>query len=281
MHLLHPIGASIAIGLGGESSRGLRMGWMGSLGGIGTILGAGFVWLFFDKADPQYRLGFLCAAACAGVGAVVYGLMHVPHLHQRRARLVWKKKFRLYYCLELFFGARKQIFITFGPWVLIMVYGEPATAIAGLFLVAAAIGIFFKPLVGLAIDRLGERWVLMIDGVVLSAVCLGYGYALEIMGGDMERARILACSCFVLDNLLFSLGSGRAIYASRLADSPQELTSTLAMGVSVNHIASMTIPSLAGALWMAQDHRAVFLVAAVMALVISGISSLVPGKKTA
>ena len=63
-----------------------------------------------------------------------------------------------------------------------------------------------------------------------------------------------------------------------LADTPQELTSTLAMGVSVNHIASMTIPALAGAIWVAFGYQRVFLAAAAMALLISGLSSLVPGK---
>ena len=155
----------------------------------------------------------------------------------------------------------------------------PATSIAGLLMTAAAIGVVFKPLAGAAIDRFGERAVLVADGLVLTVVCLGYGYALPLMGGDMERARGLACACFVADNLLFALGSGRAVYISRIADSPQELSSTLAMGVSTNHIVSMTIPIVAGTVWTLFGYERVFLSAAVLALVIAAFASRVPAHR--
>jgi len=155
MHLLQPVSQTLAIALGDESSRGRRLGRMGAMRSVGTIIGALFVYLVFDKVNPQYRLGFLCAAGAAGVGAMLYGLMHVPPTHQPRARLVFRGRYKLYYLLEFLFGARKQIFITFGPWVLIKVYGRPATSIAALLLVAAAIGLVFKPLSGWAIDRFG------------------------------------------------------------------------------------------------------------------------------
>lgn len=277
MHLLMPVGSSIAIGLSDSHNRGLRMGQMGAIGTVGMLLGSGFVWLSFGREAPPYALGFLCAGIAAGVGALLYGLLHIPHLHQPRSRLVVRRKFWLYYLLELFFGARKQIFITFGPLVLIRVYGEPAKTIAALMTIAGLIGVGFKPLVGMAIDRFGERVVLVADGLVLAMVCIGYGYARELTGDD-SSARLLVCVCFVLDNLLFSLGTGRAVYVSRLTDSPQELTSTLAVGISVNHAVSMSIPALAGAMWMRFGHGRVFLLAAVLAVAIALLASLVPGK---
>ena len=170
LHLLHPVVASVALTLSDKANRGKRMGQMGAIGTVGMVLGAGFVWLVFDRAAPQYRTGFLCAAMVGGVCGLIYGLMHIPHLHQPRAKLVVRKKYHLYYLLELLFGARKQIFITFGPWVLIKVYGEPATSIAGLFVTAALIGIVFKPLAGMAVDRFGERTIMVADGVILAGV---------------------------------------------------------------------------------------------------------------
>ena len=275
-HLLMPVGTSIALGLSNSKNRGLRLGQLRALATVGMILGSGFVWVVFEKAAPQYRLGFLCAAGLAAVAAVVYGVMHISHLHQPRARLVMRKKFWLYYVLEFLFGARKQIFLTFGPWVLIRIYGQPASGIAGLFMTAALIGVIFKPLVGLLIDRIGERVMMVIDGLVLVFVCLGYGYALRL--AEMETARVIACTCFVADNLLFSLGTARATYVSRLADSAQELTPTLSMGVSINHIASMLIPALAGGLWVKLGYESVFVAGAILALLISGMSWLVPAR---
>jgi len=275
MHLLQPVGSTVALALGDEGSRGRRLGQMGAIGTLGAIAGTGFVWVVFDQAAPQYRLGFVCSAVLACVAGLIYASLRIPGLRKPRARIVLRRRFWLYYVLELLFGARKQIFITFGPWVLIKAYGEPATSIAGLLMVAAVIGVVFKPLAGMAIDRFGERAVLVADGMVLALVCVGYGYALPLMGGDVERARVLACACFVADNLLFALGSGRAVYVSRLADSPQELSSTLAMGVSVNHIVSMTIPIVAGTVWTLFGYERVFLSAAALALIIAAFASRV------
>jgi len=280
LHLLQPVGSSIAIGLSDAATRGKRLGQQGSFEKVGVILGTGFVWLMYNKVKPQYQMGFLCAGGLAACASIVYSRMHIPHLHQPRARMVFRKKFMLYYLLELCFGARKQIFITFGPWVLIKIYGQPAASIAGLMMTTAVIGIFFKPIAGLAIDRFGERAVLVADALLLVFVCLGYGYAANWMGGA-EHARVLACACFIMDDLLFSLGTGRSVYASRLADNPQELTSTLAMGVSINHLVSMLIPTVAGLVWDHLGYQRVFLAAAILAFAISALAWHVPAKKKA
>ena len=274
-HLLQPVQSSIAIGLSDGGSRGKRIGQMGALGNIGALLGAGTVWLFADDVAPRYRMWFLGAAAAGTVAAMLYAGMHVPHLHQPRARLVFRRRYRLYYALELLFGARKQIFITFGPWVLIRVYGEAASGIAGLLMAGAIIGIVFKPISGWAIDRFGEGTVLVADGLVLAVVCIGYGYA-RTLSGDPSTALVIARGCFVTDNLLFALGAGRAVYLSRLTHSPQELTSSLAMGISINHIVSMIVPAIAGAVWVGFGYERVFAAAAVLAIAIAVVATRVP-----
>ena len=278
MHLLQPVTSSIAIGLSDEHNRGRYMGLIGMLDTTGVVLGTGFVWLMFDKTTPQYRLGFLCAAALGCLAAIAYGLMHVPGVHKPRARMVFRLKYRLYYLLELVFGARKQVFITFGPWVLIKVYHAPATSIAGLLMIGALIGIAFKPFVGWAIDHFGERTVMIADGTCLVFVCLGYGYAM-VLADNPDHARLIACACLIADNLLFALGTARAVYLSRIADTPQELTSTLAMGISINHIVSMSIPALAGAIWSTFGYETVFLGAAVLAVVQASLALFVPSKR--
>jgi MFS family permease len=278
MHLLQPVGASVAIALSEDGNRGKRMGQIGAIGTAGTVLGTGLIWMFLDQVEPQYRFAFICAGVLGVVAAGLYFLMHIPHLHQPRSRLVFRSRYRLYYVLEFLFGARKQIFITFGPWVLIKVYGESPSGIARLLMVAALIGIVFKPLAGVAIDRFGERAVMICDGVLLAGVCIGYGYALKFTG-DQAFAHTVACVCFVLDNLLFALGTSRAVYLSRLTDSPQEINSTLAMGISINHISSMTIPVVAGFIWMGFGYELVFAVAALLALGIAVVSTRVPRRK--
>ncbi|NLV46047.1 MAG: MFS transporter [Candidatus Hydrogenedentes bacterium] len=275
VHLLQPVGASIVIGLSGEHNRGARLGQAAAVSTIFTALGTGLVWLFMDRTAPQYQTTFLCAAGVFLCGGLFYALMHIPHLHQPRQRLVFRKAYRLYYLLEFLSGARKQIFLTFGPWVLIKVYGLPAPSIAGLLMVSCLIGIVFKPLAGMVMDYTGERVVMIAEGLVLVVVCLGYGYAQWLIA-DPGWARRLACCCFILDEMLFALGNARALYLSRLAPSPQELNSSLAMGVSINHVASMLIPTVAGAIWVGLGYERLFLGAAAFALVLAGVASLVP-----
>ena len=127
----------------------------------------------------------------------------------------------------------------------------------------------------MAMDYFGERVIMIAEGLVLVFVCLGYGYAQRIIP-DPAWALRLACCCFILDEMLFALGNARALYLSRMADSPQELNSSLAMGVSINHIASMLIPTVAGAIWVGLGYERLFLGAAAFALVLSAVATLVP-----
>ncbi len=278
MHLLQPVQGSISIALSEDGNRGRRLGQVGAFSTVGSILGTAFVWLTFHRDEPQYAMGFAVAAMVVFATAGLLWTMRLPQRPRPKARIVFRRKFWLYYVLELLFGARKQVFITFGPWVLVQVYGASPGSIAKLLLIASVIGIVFKPLAGVAIDRFGERAVLVADGILLAVVCAGYGYAFPLCGGDHEWAYLLAAACFVADNLLFALCTARTVYVSRHTSSPEELTSTLAMGVSINHIVSMTIPMVAGAIWIRFGYERVFLSAAGLALVTMAFASLLPRK---
>ncbi|MGI6139688.1 MAG: MFS transporter [Candidatus Hydrogenedentales bacterium] len=275
VHLLQPVSSSIVIGLSEAHNRGTRLGQAAAVSTTFTALGTGMVWFFMDRSAPQYSTTFFCAAAVFLCGGIIYSLMHIPHLHQPRQRLVFRPQYRLYYLLEFLSGARKQIFLTFGPWVLIKVYGLPAASIAGLLMLSCLIGIVFKPLAGMTMDFMGERFVMIGEGLVLIFVCLGYGYAPKLIP-DPTWARRLACSCFILDEMLFALGNARALYLSRLVPNLQELNSSLAMGISINHVASMVIPAIAGTIWVGLGYERLFLGAALFAVCLAIVASRVP-----
>ena len=142
-------------------------------------------------------------------------------------------------------------------------------------MVIAGIGnLAFRPWLGKMIDRFGERPILMLDGVALGLICLGYGYAEWLLGHD--TGRWLAYVCFVLDDMLFAVGDARTIYAARIAKSKEEITSTLALGVTIDHTVSMSIPALGGFAWIAWDYPTVFLGAAVVAVFVFITASRVP-----
>jgi len=62
MHLLQPVGASIVLALADKTNKGKRMGQVGAVGTAGTVLGTGVIWLFLDRTNPPYLLGFLGVA---------------------------------------------------------------------------------------------------------------------------------------------------------------------------------------------------------------------------
>ena len=64
--------------------------------------------------------------------------------------------------LEMFYGARKQVFFTFGPYVLILFYGANAATISLLFAVSAIVCFLTSPVVGRIIDKLPEMVLLVI-----------------------------------------------------------------------------------------------------------------------
>ena len=76
-------------------------------------------------------------------------------MDKAKRRFYFHRKYTKYYMLEMFYGARKQVFFTFGPYVLILFYGASASTISLLFAVSAVACFLTSPLVGRTIDRFG------------------------------------------------------------------------------------------------------------------------------
>ncbi len=278
VHLNMPVVSTITLASTPEGKRGRRLGQIEALTTCGFLLGAGIVWLVchFRPDTSKFSTIFVISSFAAALAAFAYSRLHLPELHQKRSRIVLHKKFSLYYWLEFLFGARKQVFLTFGPWVLIRVYGLETSQIAQLYIVSSLVGVGFKLIAGRAIDHFGERVILSIDAVMLVVVCLGYGYAKHYFAET--PAFYIASACFVVDHMLFSLSQARSVYVARISSNPSELTGTLSLGISINHIASMAIPSCAGLVWAAFGYEKVFLLATVLAAVVFVSVLMLPAK---
>jgi predicted MFS family arabinose efflux permease len=264
-HLLMPVTGTIVLSLAPRDRRAARMGQIGAAGMAATIVGSGVVWLGLQYFHLSYRGVFLVAMGGAVMATVfISRIRPLPARPGPRPKLVLKRRYSLYYLLNVFSGARKQVFITFAPWVLVNVYGEPAPTIAKLWIVASALGIFFQPQLGRLIDRLGERTILMADALMLIGVCLGYGFAQEL---PLAKPVHLVYICYVLDNVLFATGMARTTYIDKIAESESDIHASLSVGVSIDHAVSMSIPQLGGAVWMRYGYPYVFLGAAAMAAV--------------
>jgi MFS family permease len=264
-HLFMPVSNSIVVGLSNPGEVGRRLGKWSGINTAASLVGYLVVWAGFRYLGLDYRWTF-GAAGLVGLAAALclLGLRTTKTVRRQGPAIFFKKKYSLYYLLSVLFGARKQIFLTFGPWVLIKIFHQPVATFAMLGLIGTGLGIFFKPALGAAIDKVGERAVIMAESLTLVAICVGYGYA-DLFPPAV--ALVVAYACFVGDNLLFACLMARATYLNKIVDDRADLTPTLSMGVTVDHAVSMTIPFFAGLLWESMGYRYVFLVAAALAVI--------------
>jgi predicted MFS family arabinose efflux permease len=109
----------------------------------------------------------------------------------------------------------------------------------------------------------GERFVLMAGAGLLVAVCLGYGFADQLPLANPVR---LVYVCYVLDHVLFATAMARATYLAKIAESEEDIHATLALGVSIDHAVSMSIPTVGGIVWAKYGYPYVFLGAAAIAV---------------
>ena len=265
MHLAMVMEQSIVIESGGLRGAGRRLGWVAfwrtiaALVAALAILGIGRL---FDVGNRPY---FVAGAALSLAAAVLITVATRGHPSARgtRRRLRFERRFNRYYLLCALFGVRKQVFITFALWTLVTVYEQPLGTVALLWFLFSGAGLITQPLIGAVIDRVGPRLTLTVDALILLLVCLLYGFAEHLFSAGV--ALIVVGATYVLDHLLFFAGSARAVYAGSVASDRSDLSPTLSMGVTIDHVFSMTVPLAGGVLWKTLGYESVFVAAAVIA----------------
>ena len=268
-HLIMPIRQSIAIHNALPGKEGVAMGLARSAGNVGSVIGfymvtALFLGLGHLSPLPVFRLIFIIGAVFTLIALIFTFRLKSSEGHVKRRRLMFNRKFSRYYILEMFFGARKQVFMTFAPYVLILNYGASTQFIATLYGIFALGNIFMNPVMGRLVDVLGYRKILILDSGLLITLCLLYGYAHHLFSQPV--AFIVVSVVFVFDAMLFSAGIARAVYVRSLSNGQEELTGTLSTGISVNHLISVVIALLGGLLWEQLGMEVLFTSAAVFGL---------------
>ncbi|HEX2944756.1 MAG TPA: MFS transporter [Clostridia bacterium] len=263
-HMVMPITPVIGMDLSKQENYGARLGRYSAYNLFATIGGYAIVWLGFKFLGLTYQIAFVVAAVFYVLAALSMGLMKIKKPEHKKVKFVFRKKYTLYYILCIVNGARKQIFLTFAPWVLIQVFhvGPPVFAILGV--IVSVVSIMTRKIVGNAIDIKGERFVLSLEAVFLFVICLGYAFAGDIFGAGV--AVIIIAACYVIDNSMSAVEMARSTYVRKIAVDPADVMPTLSTGTSIDHVVSMSIPVLGGLLWTAFGYQTVFLAAAGIAV---------------
>ncbi len=237
-HNWMPLQSSLSMSLVPKSHSGRILGRMSAIGAFAGLGGMLLVTLLVN------RLGLRVFFALAG-GALVIGaasLLRIPPdvggEGSQTRKLVFRRRYWLYYVLIFFEGSRTQVFFAFASWVLAQFYGLDAQKLSLLLIVSGIVNLVGVPRMGALIDRLGERAVLLMSysGLAFSFI----GYAL------IHNVWILAL-LYISINFLVLSRVALDTYANRIA-LPGDLVPTLTAGVSVNHITSVSMSLLAGTL---------------------------------
>lgn len=277
-HLGGTMERCIILDRGAVSQAGARLGRVGFWSTLASLGAAGFVWCLRSVAGVEYETFLLVASSLAGLSmlSMIVAMRGVPGIRPKRLRLVVRKKFARYYALCALFGVRKQVFITFAIWVLVKIYEQPLEHIAILWTVTHVTNLFAQPWIGRLIDRFGPRRVLTVDAVLLVAVCVMYGYSERLFPPGV--ALVVVSLFYILDHILFFAGSARAVYASSVSDDADETAATLSLGITIDHIFSMSVPFVGGLIWVNLGYELVFVftggIALLSALVAFGVPDL-------
>jgi len=246
----------------------LILGRLRSIGAI-TNIAVGAV-LFGAAYVFDYKEMFL------GLGAVtvlvaLWALARDPsdaNIPPQRKKMVFRKRYWLFYVLTFLSGARRQIFVSFAVFLLVKKFSFSLQEITILFMVNNAINALASPLIGKAINRYGERAVMTVEYVTLIAVFLTYAYA---------ESKAVVAAMYIVDHLVFNFAIAIRTFFQKIAD-PKDIAPSMAVGFTINHIAAVVIPLAGGALWML-SYQAVFIGGAALALASLVMSQFIGGKK--
>lgn len=256
-HLFMPLASTIGMELARAGQAGRRLGQLNAVRNLATILGSFLVFVGFKYLGFSFRLTFTLAAIILVAAAALMFSMTPEKTTSPKTYLTLHREYRLYYLLAILAGSRKQLFITFAPWVLVTIFRQPTQIIATLLTIGGVIGILFQPVLGMAIDRFGERLVLASEALILIFVCFGYGFSKSLL--PEGTAFLVVCACYLLDQMIFAVSMARSTYMKKIALQPEHVQPTLTAGVTIDHVFSILAALVGGFLWNQFGFQYVFL----------------------
>ncbi len=278
-HLFMPVQDSIGMNLVSKGRLGTRMGQFKGVTTAFQMTAAilvffGFRFGFFSFTTSVKWVFVISAVLLSAVLLTLAALdrrVRRQNLTHERLRFVLRKEYRLYYTLVIMFGVQKQIMLVYGPWVLIELLGKRADTLAVLGIIGAFMGIFFMPALGRAMDRFGIKAMLFADALSFIGVYILYGL---IAGGYVSGALptvgwgvFLAYAILIIDRMSTQMGIIRTVYLRTIAVHPSDVTPTLSLGLSMDHIVSILCAYAGGVVWTVWGPQYIFYLAATLSLV--------------
>ncbi|ACN16432.1 putative permease of the major facilitator superfamily [Desulforapulum autotrophicum HRM2] len=215
-----------------------------------------FIWVISDYLSIQ-TIFFIIGSVVILIGLYSYTRKPVDKaLPVQHKKLILRKKYWLFYVLNLLSGARRQIFMVFSVFLLVQKYHFSVAYISTLFVVNNIITYFLSPVVGRAINRYGERTMLTVEYTGLFLVFMGYA---------LVENQYFATGMYLADNLFFSFVIAINSFFRKQAD-PKDIAPSMSVGFTINHLTAVILPVVGGFLWTI-NWRIPFFASAVLALI--------------
>ncbi|MDH3620684.1 MAG: MFS transporter [Gammaproteobacteria bacterium] len=240
-----------------------------SVGAVTSLAVYAILWVMLAPLGIDYVWLFLLAGGicCALAVFMRIGFPEFGGEHKQKQTLVLKKRYWLFYALQFFSGARRQIFMVFAAFLMVEKFGYSAAQVTTLFLINYVFNWLFAERIGGLIGRIGERKALTIEYTGLIVVFTAYAF--------VENPYVGA-ALYVIDHMFFALAIAIKTYFQKIA-SPEDIASTAGVSFTINHIAAVVIPAALGLVWVV-SHSAVFLVGTGFAICSLLLSQNIPAR---
>ena len=245
----------------------VKMGNLVAVSSGAALLSYAWAWLAIEYMQFNLQQTMLIGGGVTVILALVVATLFPIYRVgvEQHKRLVFRKRYMLYYALTFMGGARRQIFFVFAVLLLVEKFHFSAQEVALVFLLNGAVNMWLAPKIGQFVARFGERISLQLEYIGLIVVFSAYGWV------DSVPA---AVGLYVLDNILFAMAIAQSSYIKKIAD-PADMASTAGVSFTINHIAAVILPAVLGVLWL-WSPLAVFLSGAAMACVSLYLALWVP-----
>ena len=255
-HYYETMNQSLVLQYFNRSTSPLILGRLRSLSAAAAILTSVLILCLGKLIDYRWIYLMLGAAVTVvGLWALLQNPTHTDVVPQHK-KMIFRRRYALYYFLTFMAGARRQIFIAFSVFLLVKIFSFSVQEVIILFIVNNIINYFLNPVLGKAIVRYGERKILTIEYTGLIFVFLTYGFT---------ESKLIVMCMYILDHVLFNFSMAIKTYFQKIGD-PQDIAPSMAVGFTINHIAAVVIPVLGGLIWMV-DYRIPFVIGAMMSVV--------------
>ncbi len=256
-HYYETVNQSLQLQWIDKSKAPQTLGWLRSAGSAATAAAYILIVLTWKAFDLSYNFVYLLSGGITA-GLAVFAFFAYPQFeapHPQKKQLILRKRYWLYYALQFFAGARRQIFIVFAGFMMVELFGFKVHEITKLYLINLTATMIFAPIMGHVVAYWGERRALLFEYAGLIVVFSLYGGIYFFHWGW-----VIASALYVVDHIFFALALALKTYFQKIAD-PGDIAPTAAVAFTINHISAVFLPVLLGLLWVISP-AAVFVFAA-------------------